>query len=178
MKLGSERLSVEDPLAYLPRRQVRDLARHRAIYSEQQPADGLYLVIHGRVKVTSSVDGGYETVSRIVCADGFFGESVLVGSRPESAVALDQVSLMVWTSDDIETQVEREPRLGLALIQYLVRQGIELQDRIESRAMYKTPERVMLSLIQLAATLGTLLPDGFTRIEALTQNTIADYVGT
>jgi CRP-like cAMP-binding protein len=66
----------------------------------------------------------------------------------------------------------------LALSQYLVRQCIELQDRIESMAIYKTPERVMVSLIQLATTLGTPTADGAMRIVALTHHTIAEYVGT
>jgi CRP-like cAMP-binding protein len=45
-------------------------------------------------------------------------------------------------------------------------------------AVYKTPERVVLSLIQLAATLGTPNTDGSMRIASLTHHTIAEYVGT
>ena len=36
----------------------------------------------------------------------------------------------------------------------LIRQCLDLQDRIESMAAYKTPERVMLALVQMAGTLG------------------------
>ena len=67
---------------------------------------------------------------------------------------------MSWNRAEIEQQVEREPRLGIALSQYLVRECIELQDRIESMAVHKTPERVMLALLQLATDLGSSTPDG------------------
>ena len=74
--------------------------------------------------------------------------------------------------------IEREPRLGIALSQYLVRQCLELQDRIESMAVHKTPERVMLALLQLASDLGTQAPDGAMRVASLTHHTIAEFVGT
>ena len=85
---------------------------------------------------------------------------------------------MSWSRAEIEQQVEREPRLGIALSQYLVRECLELQDRIESMAVHKTPERVMLALLQLASDLGTPLPDGATRVASLTHHTIAEFVGT
>jgi CRP-like cAMP-binding protein len=173
-------LAFEDPLTYLPRKPVQEFAKHRIIYDEQQPCDSLYVVILGRVKITTTADEGFETIGRIVNAEGLFGESALVGapSRTESAVALDNVSVMSWTRAEIEQHIDREPRLGIALSQYLVRQCIELQDRIESMAMYKTPERVMLALVQLAHSLGSPTGDGAIRIASLTHHTIAEYVGT
>jgi CRP-like cAMP-binding protein len=45
-------------------------------------------------------------------------------------------------------------------------------------AVYKTPERVMVSLIQLAHTLGTPTGDGASRIGSLTHQTMAEFVGT
>ncbi len=171
--------SFEDPLTYLPRKPVQEFARRRVIYDPNQPPESLYVVILGRVKVTSIAEDGAQTIGRIVAAEGLFGEGCLVGSQhSESAVALDNITVMSWPVADIERQIEREPRLGLALTQFLIRECVELQDRIQSMAIYKTPERVMISLIQLADSLGTPMADGGTRIGALTHHTIAEYVGT
>src|SRR5579864_3519325 len=171
--------TMEDPLAYLLRKPIQEFGKGRVIYHPQQPSDRMYMVVLGRVKVTSTADDGYETIGRIVCAEGLFGEGVLVGGRAsESAMALDTASVMSWTRDEIEQQIEREPRLGIALAQYLVRQCMALQDRIESMAVLKTPERVMVGLAQLAGMLGAPLPDGAMRIASLTHQTIAEYVGT
>jgi CRP-like cAMP-binding protein len=137
-------------------------------------------VILGRVKITTTADDGGQTVGRIVRTEGLFGESSLIGPVPrsETAVALDNASLMSWSRTEIEQQVEREPHLGIALSQYLVRECLELQDRIESMAVHKTPERVTLALLQLATDLGSPMPDGSLRVASLTHNTIAEFVGT
>lgn len=173
-------MTFEDPLTYLPRKPVQDFAKDRVIYNPQQPSEHLYVVILGRVKTTSIAEDGCQTISRIVKTEGLFGESCLIGFRgaAETATALDAVSVMAWSRSEIEQHIEREPRLGIALSQYMVLQCLELQDRIESMAIHKTPERVMLALIQLAGTLGAPLADGSTRLASLTHHTIAEYVGT
>src|SRR3954469_22116172 len=89
----------EDPLTYLPRKPVQEFAKRRVIYDAQQPSDHLYVVILGRVKVTSVGDDGTPLVAGIVSGEGLFGESSLVGParRCESAVALDTTSVMSWS---------------------------------------------------------------------------------
>jgi CRP/FNR family transcriptional regulator len=180
MRSANSGLAYEDPLTYLPRKPVQEYAKGRTIYDLDHPPTDLYVVILGRVKISNTAEDGCQTVGRIVRAEGLFGESCLVGplNRNEAASALDNVTLMSWTRAEIELQIEREPRLGIALSQYLVRQCLELQDRIESMAVHKTPERVMLALLQLAADLGNAMPDGSTRVASLTHHTIAEFVGT
>ena len=170
----------EDPLTYLPRKPVQEFAKRRVIYDPQQPSDHLYVVILGRVKTTNTSANGDQTVARIISVDGLFGEAALIGGgrHTECAVALDNVTLMSWGANEIEQQIDREPHLGLALSQYLVRQCIVLQDRFDSMAANKTPERVMLALMQLADSLGTSMPDGAVRVGPLPHHTIAEYVGT
>src|SRR5947207_754544 len=92
-------MSFEDPLTYLPRKPVQEFAKRRVIYDSDQPSDSLFVVILGRVKITTTAEDGLETISRIVSAEGLFGESALIGApkRTESATALDNVSLMGWS---------------------------------------------------------------------------------
>jgi CRP/FNR family cyclic AMP-dependent transcriptional regulator len=172
--------SYEDVLMYLPRKGVQGFAKGCIIYDAQNPAKALYVVILGRVKLSTMADDGGQTVGRIVRTEGLFGESSLITPShcSESAVALDNVTLMSWSRHEVEQQVDREPRLGIALAQYLARQCLELQDRIESMASHKTPERVTVALLQLAAELGSPLPDGLLRIASLPHHTIAEFVGT
>jgi CRP-like cAMP-binding protein len=68
--------------------------------------------------------------------------------------------------------------LGVALAQYFVRQCLALRERIKAAALYKTPKRVLLAFAQLADLLGAPQLDGAMRIDSLTHQTIADYVGT
>ncbi|HEX3880824.1 MAG TPA: Crp/Fnr family transcriptional regulator [Bryobacteraceae bacterium] len=180
--MRSFRLNVadEDPLTYLPRKPVREYGRGRVIYDADNPSLELFVVILGRVKITNFAEDGAQTTARIVCTEGLFGERCLVGSScaTESATALDRVTVMSWSQQELEAYIEQEPRLGIALSQHMVRQCLSLQDRIESMAIYKTRERVMLALLQLGRELGTSMPDGAMRARSLTHRTIAEFVGT
>jgi CRP-like cAMP-binding protein len=179
MSHGASEGPFHDSLIYLPWKPIKEIGKNRVVYSPENPTDCIYLIVGGRVKVTTTAPEGYETVARILCTEDLFGGAVLVGGHSsETAVVLDAALLMSWTRDEIETQIEREPRLGLALAQYFVRQCIALQERIEAVALRKTPERILLAFVQLADLLGTPQPDGAIRIDSLTHQTIADYVGT
>ena len=180
MSRPTEPVSFEDPLALLPRKPVQQFARKRLIYGPQRPADGLYVVVAGRVKVSQSVTDGTETIIRIVSTDGIFGESAMLGSsgKYESAVTIEPVKVMAWSAAEIESHIVREPRLGLALVQYMVRQCMTMEERIQCMAICKTPERVALALVQLADATGVALEDGALRMGGLTHHTLAEYVGT
>lgn len=166
-----------DALNYLPRKPLVEYSKDHVIYSGS--SDALYLAVSGRVKVARVAADGYESIVRIVPQEGLFGEACL-SDRPgaERAVALDRVQLMAWKRAEIEQHVEKEPRLGLALIEELIEWRFELEERMQAMATCMTPERVMLSLLQLARQLGESRPDGSLRMPSLTHHTLAEYVGT
>src|ERR1700693_3870320 len=102
-------LRYEDPTTNLPHKPVQEYAKNRIIYDVQHPATDLYLVIRGRVKIVTTTNDVGQTVGRIVRSEGLFGESSLIGpvSHIESAIALDNVTVMSWSRNEIEQQVER-----------------------------------------------------------------------
>ena len=171
---------MEDALMYLPRKGVTDYRKGQVVFDEHQPSRGLHLVVQGRVKVTIPLDNGDQTVIDILTTDDFFGESALLGATRylQRAVALDNVTLMSWSASEIEEQVERQPRLGLALMQILVKRGLEYEERLQSFALEKTPERVARALLRFAERLGTRTEDGSLKIPQLTHQVISEYVGT
>lgn len=163
----------------LPRRSAQEFTRGSVIYSPQRPSAELYMIMAGRVKV-STTPGEGEIVCRLVFKGSLFGEQALVpaSSRSDTAVALDAASLMSWTPGEIDQEVNLNPRLGMLLCQYLVRETLNLTDRMQSLVAYKTPERVMLVLTELARRSGVEMPDGSTRVQALTHQTLSEVVGT
>jgi CRP-like cAMP-binding protein len=171
---------VEDALMYLPRKGVTDYNRGDTIFDEANPSNALHLVVQGRVKVTIPLEDGSQTVVDFFSTDDFFGESAMLGANAvlERAVALDTVTLMSWTRAEIEEQIEREPRLGIALMQMEVKRGLEYQERLQSFALDKTPERIIRALLRFADHIGAPAEDGSLRIPPLTHQAISEYVGT
>jgi CRP-like cAMP-binding protein len=168
-----------DLAVYLPRKPIQEFSKKGIVYSPQQPSHSLYLVLAGRVKVSSALSGG-EIAYRIVNKGGLFGEPALVNARErsDSAVALDPVTLMAWSRGEIEREVELNPALGVALYRYLAVNCMELAERMKAMVVHRTPERVMLTILQFAREAGVTMADGSTRVESLTHQTLAEYVGT
>jgi CRP/FNR family transcriptional regulator len=168
-----------DIAALLPRKPPQEFPRKHVIYGPSQPCTSLYMIRSGRAVITSSVDGAAPTITRIVGPNGLFGENLMIGSNgsPESAVVLDQVRVYSWGRAEVEQQIVRDPRLGIALVCYFVQRCAELNARIDALAFHRTTERVMLNLLHLAETLGTP-SNGSLRIGALTHQAIAEFVGT
>ena len=157
-----------------------DYRRGQVIYDESQRSNGIYLVVRGRVKTSVPMDDGTQTVIEIFAGEQFFGESGLLDlpQRGESATALENTALMMWTTAEIEDQVDKQPKLGLALIQMLVERCLDFEERLQSFALDKTPERIMRALLRFADRLGSRAEDGSARIPPLTHQLISEYVGT
>jgi CRP-like cAMP-binding protein len=118
------------------------------------------------------------TVQWIYKADDFFGESSLIGPEygSQRAIALDTVALMSWDAAEIEDQVQRQPRLGIALMQMLAKRTLDYGEPIQSFALHQTPERLVSSLLRFR--LGEQNDDGSARIPPLTHQVISEHVGT
>jgi CRP/FNR family transcriptional regulator len=170
---------AHDALDYLPAKPVTEYAKGSVIYSGT--CESLYLVASGRVKVSRIAADGCEAIVRIVPAEGLFGECSLInadGNDRDRAVPLDRVRLMAWSRAEIEHQIEKEPRLGLALLDQFALAILEMNDQLQAMATCKTSERVMLSLLQLQRTLGERQANGVVRMASLSHMVIAGHVGT
>jgi len=175
-----QEISRLDPLFYLPRRGLLEFKLGQVIFDRAQSSVGLYLVVEGRVKVSSAVDDGSLSLIDIHTVDEFFGESGLLGQvyRKQTATAMDSTLLMSWTTDEIEALIERQPKLGTALVQVMVERCQDFKERLQSFALEKTPGRVARSLLRFAGRVGVPQNDGSVRIPPLTHKAIAEYVGT
>src|SRR2546430_2249505 len=91
---------LADPRAHLPSSRILEYEAGQLIYSLDQPATGLYLVIEGKVTVSRRADNGRPVVVDIYQADEFFGESALLRfpRAQEQAVALESTKLMMWST--------------------------------------------------------------------------------
>ena len=47
-------IELEDPLTYLPRREITEYKRGEVIFDEERPSDGVHLVVRGSVKAGDS----------------------------------------------------------------------------------------------------------------------------
>ena len=118
---------------------------------------------------------------RIVPPEGFFGESTLVPQLEplrETAIAVAPTQVMSWTTEEVEVHIERQPRLALALCEYFGHCNEQMRERIVTVATQKTGTRVSVALVQLAREIGDPRTDGARRVNGLTHQVLAEYIGT
>jgi CRP/FNR family transcriptional regulator, cyclic AMP receptor protein len=158
---------------------VQEFPKGKNIYDWTTRNTYLYVVLSGHVKISSTSETDQHIATRIVGAEGFFGESCLVNlNSKESATALSRTTVMAWSRNEVENRIESYPPLGFALLKYVVEECLALQDRLESLASLKTEARVMVTLLQLANELAVTEADGAVRLVSLTHRTIAEFAGT
>ncbi len=177
---GTNRIALEDPLAYLPCSRIAEYRKGQLIYGEDQPSSAIFLIIDGKVKVSRPAHDGNQVVVDIYQSDEFFGESAFLDlpRRSEQATALENTKLMTWTASEIEEIIFRRPRLAIALLQILVQRTIEFTHRIESFSVDNIARRLARSLIRFSERLGLPEEEGAVRMAPFTHELLAQYVGT
>jgi CRP/FNR family cyclic AMP-dependent transcriptional regulator len=171
---------LEDPLAQLPCSTIAEYRKGQMIYSQEQPSTGIYLVIDGKVKVCRPTEGGLQVVIDIYKTDEFFGEAAFLGlpQSRELSVAIENTTVMTWTAAEIEEIVTRRPKLGVALLQFLVQRSIDFVSRIEAFAVDNIARRLARALIRFSERFGHNAEDGSVRMIPFTHELLAQYVGT
>jgi CRP/FNR family transcriptional regulator, cyclic AMP receptor protein len=172
--------SLEDALAYLPCSAIQEFAKGMQIYGPGDTAAALYLVIGGRIKLSRISDTGVGVVVDIYHADDFFGESALLKlpRDAEQAIALESTKVMTWSTQEIETLIEKEPRLAVALMQVVVKRSVDFKGRLESFSVEGTVQRLARALLHFADRMGGEAENGAVTIAPLTHELLAQYVGT
>lgn len=174
------RKALEDPLAYLPCSSVLEYRKGEAIYRPDQVHHNLYLVLTGTVKVTRVSDHGSQLLVDLYGADDFFGEAAFVNPdlASEQATAHSPVTLMAWKATEIEEIILKRPMLAVALLQAFGERSMGLTQRLESLSTDRIDRRLARSLIRFADRMGTQQEDGGVRMDPLTHELLAHYVGT
>ncbi len=156
---------------------VCEIPRNTVVFQENDPADALYVIERGRVKVYSCDRNGKEYIYRVMVVGEYFGELALLDDEPRSASVrtLENAAFRVITKADFQRVLVEHPGLGLTLIRNLAAQVRRLTRDVRSLALEDVYGRVS----KLLTGLGEPLPegDGLRVAEKLTQQDIADRVG-
>jgi CRP/FNR family cyclic AMP-dependent transcriptional regulator len=160
----------------------RNIARGQTVYSLDDPADELYLIEEGRVKIVRLSAEGQQKILNIYQSGDFFGELCLCGEqqRAEQAVALDSVRLKCFQMKGLLKLLERKPEMILGLVQLFCARLGESYDQITALAFDNLPRRLAREILRLSRALeGAPGQDGDGQLTLnLTHEDLAHLVGT
>ena len=168
---------------------MRDLAdkfhvvryrRGEVIFREGEPAERLFLIASGRVKLTIASPAGQELMIAVLGRGQIFGELAVVdrGLREMDARASEDVTLFSLLSDQFWTVIEGRPALARRLLELMGRRLRRADQATQDLVFFDAPTRLARKLLELAEEHGSPGDDGGVRIDTrVTQEEIAQMIG-
>lgn len=159
---------------------LRKVTRGENLFCEGKPAEGLFLICSGEVKITRHAHDGREQIFYIARANRPVVEGLRFdeGAYGASAVALRPSTAWLLLNKDIAKQGEQSPALLLAMIDLRAKRADRNVALISDLSLRTVPTRLasfICTQVAMREAQG-LDPNSFVRV--LTTETVAGRLGT
>jgi CRP/FNR family transcriptional regulator len=154
-----------------PRLREKSFRRQAVLYFEGSPAEGLWIVRSGQVRLYKSSAGGRLTTLDVLAKGEAFGMLSALDSDVHltSAEAVTDGSAWWLPRASFLRLLEQEPKLVGEILRILSRRLREAQDRLRSLAQDPAPARLALALLRAADASG---------VARITRRALAEEAGT
>jgi CRP/FNR family transcriptional regulator, cyclic AMP receptor protein len=159
----------------------RRIAKYRkgeTVFSQGEPADAVFYIQKGKVKVTVISEQGKEAVVAILGADEFFGEGCLAGQaqRIATVAAMTDAALMRIEKAAVVAAIHEEPAFSEMFIAHLLTRTLRVEADLVDQ-LFNSSERRLARLLLLLANFGKEgKPEPI--IAKISQETLAEMIGT
>jgi len=161
---------------------VLDFRRRRFVYRAGEPADCLYAIIHGRIKLCRiESDTGREAVIDILPEGSLFGESALystAGQRANSAIAYENSRLLRIQVGDFKRGMVEDDRLHDYTFRLIGQRLDHAERRLADFALNAIPARLDRLLEDFSVRYGVTEEEGVLIDIPLPHREIASIVGS
>jgi CRP/FNR family cyclic AMP-dependent transcriptional regulator len=159
------------------RRRIVKHPRSSVIYAQGTPADAVYYVQQGSVKISVLSRTGKEAVVAILGARDFFGEGCLAGQsrRMSTASTLAASTLLVVEKTKMQELLHKEPALADRFLVHMLARNIKIEEDLVDQLFNSSEKRLARTLLLLARYGKTDKP---LRVPKMSQETLAEMVGT
>ena len=152
--------------------------RDQTVFVQGDPADAIFYVQTGKVKVTVVSQQGKEAVIALLGSGDFFGEGCLNGQtkRMTSAVTMDECTIVRLDRAIALRTLHNEPVFADMFIGYLLKRNLRMEGDLVDQ-LFNSSEKRLARLLLILANFGKE-DDPETIIAKMSQETLAEMVGT
>jgi CRP-like cAMP-binding protein len=159
----------------------RTIANYRVddvIFVQGTPADAVFYIQKGKVKLTVLSEQGKEAVVAVMSPDEFCGEGCLTGQplRMATAVAMTECEIMRLDKEVIIRVLHDEPAFSEMFVSYLLARTIRVEEDLTDQLFNSSEKRLARALLLLANFGKAGRPE--TIIPKVSQETLAEMIGT
>jgi CRP/FNR family transcriptional regulator, cyclic AMP receptor protein len=159
-------------------RTIAKYHRNQSVFAQGDPADAVFFVEEGKVKVTVLSGQGKEAVIAIHGDGDFFGEGCLTGQprRLATVTAMTKSVIMRIEKAAIVRVLHDEPKFSELFMSYLLTRNARVEADLVDQ-LFNSSEKRLARLLLLMANFGKEgKPE--TVIAKISQETLAEMVGT
>jgi CRP/FNR family transcriptional regulator, cyclic AMP receptor protein len=169
-----------DPLEFLPCSTVVEYRKQQVIYGYNERCDSIYVVLSGFITVHAVASYGNQFLVDFYSKDDLFGDLGLIGqaSNMHQAVAFQKATVMRWQTEAVQEIILNRPKLAIALLQTFGKRALAMTTRLEQLSFEPIINRLVIALLRFSNRTGVTQPDGTVRMDPLTHEMLAQYVGT
>jgi CRP-like cAMP-binding protein len=159
---------------------TRRLAARELLCHKGDPASQVYVVMSGRLKVTSTSKEGDEVVLNLLDAGEVVGDLALLvgGQRTASVTALEPSELLVLERREFLRFLREHPDAAVELLAVLAERVVRLSEYVEDTIFLGVAARIAKKLLLLAEQFGDEGDDGVVVSLRLSQSDLANFIGT
>lgn len=151
--------------------------KNEFIFREGDPADTIFIIKYGRVRLYKISPGGKEITLEILKEDDIFGENTFFDEslHTMNAQALEDTFLCSCSRGDFLALLQN-PQVSLKIIQVLGKKLNSYTDQLASIAFRDVKGRISATLLRLSQEYGVSSPEGTTIDINLTHQDLANLV--
>ena len=152
--------------------------KDQIVFSQGDPADAVFYIQKGKVKVTVVSDQGKEAVVAILGAGEFCGEGCLAGQARRIATvrAMTECTIMRLQKTSIVRVLHDEPAFSEMFMSHLLARTIRVEEDLVDQ-LFNSSEKRLARLLLLLANFGKEgRPEPL--IAKISQETLAEMIGT
>ena len=158
---------------------MQEIKKKQPIYLPGDPANTVYLLKKGRVKIASSAPSGKEVTFEILEAGEIFGELEALEDSPREtlAEALDDALICAIRREDFDRYLREHPNLSVKLTKLIGLRLRKIQTRVEDLVFRDAPARLAHLLLELSKSDGSPDGPGICLQAKLTHQEMANLIG-
>ena len=171
-----------DPKAFLATvshgRTITKYAKDAVVFPQAGPADSVFYIQTGRIKIVVESEQGKEAVVAMLGAGEFFGEGCLIGQplRLATARAMAESEIMRVGKAEMIRVLHDEPSFGEVFTAHLLTRNSRVEADLVDQLFNSSEKRLARTLLMLANFGKEGAPQPITT--KISQETLAEIIGT
>lgn len=159
-------------------RTLKNYAKDEVIFSQGEPADAVFYIQKGKVKLIVASKQGKQAVVAILGTGAFFGEGCLNGQslRLATALALTESEVMRVQKTEMVRVLHAEPSFSEMFMAHLLTRNNRVEEDLVDQLFNSSEKRLARTLLLLANFGKDDTPQAIPA--KISQETLADIIGT